>query len=81
VRVTQGPLQRRLRLATVHVDSPKGPVDLSLPHRDVAEVLPLVADLLARARAARASAGPDRWMTDRGAAGPAGPSGAIPASR
>jgi len=81
VRVTQGPLQRRLRLATVHVDSPKGPVDLSLPHRDVAEVLALVADLLARARAARASAGPDRWMTDRGAAGPAGPSGAIPASR
>ncbi len=63
VRVTQGPLQRRLRLASVHVDSPKGPVELSLPHRDLAEVPGLVDDVLMRARAARAAAGPDRWMT------------------
>lgn len=66
VRVTQGPLQRRLRLASVHVDSPKGPVNLSLPHRDIGEVPGLVGDLLARARHARASAGPDRWMTVAG---------------
>ncbi len=65
VRVTQGPWQRRLRLASVHVDSPKGPVQLSLPHRDVAEVPGMLTDLLARARAARASAGPDRWMSRR----------------
>lgn len=74
VRVRQGPLQRRLRLATVHVDSPKGPVDLALPHRDLAEVPGLVADLLARARTARALAGPDRWMTRP----PGSPAGDVP---
>lgn len=65
VRVTQGPVQRRLRLATVHVDSPKGPVQLELAHRPLEDVPGLVADLLARARSARALAGPDRWMTRR----------------
>ena len=63
VRVTQGPVQRRLRLATVHVDSPRGPVELAWPHRDTAEVPGLVRAVLARARTARALAGPERWMT------------------
>ncbi len=69
VRVTQGPLQRRLRLASVHVDSPKGPVELTLPHRAIEEVPALVADVLARARQARALAGPDRWMSRAPGAG------------
>ncbi|WP_432559499.1 PH domain-containing protein [Granulicoccus sp. GXG6511] len=32
VRISQGPLQRRLGLATVHVDTTPGPVDLAIPH-------------------------------------------------
>lgn len=37
VRITQGPLQRRLRLADVHTDSPPGPVQVRARHRDAAE--------------------------------------------
>lgn len=37
VRVTQGPLQRRLGLADVHTDSPPGPVEVRARHRDAAE--------------------------------------------
>lgn len=37
VRLTQGPLQRRLGLADVHVDSPPGPATASAKHRDAAE--------------------------------------------
>lgn len=32
VRVTQGPLQRRLGVASVHVDTTPGPVDFVIPH-------------------------------------------------
>jgi putative membrane protein len=37
VRVTQGPWQRRLGLADVHVDSPPGPSTVRARHRDAAE--------------------------------------------
>lgn len=37
VRLTQGPLQRRLGLADVHTDSPPGPVQVRGRHRDAAE--------------------------------------------
>ncbi|MFZ5847954.1 MAG: PH domain-containing protein [Actinomycetota bacterium] len=37
VRLTQGPLQRRLGLADVHLDSPPGPVTARAKHRDAAE--------------------------------------------
>jgi putative membrane protein len=37
VRITQGPLQRRLGLADVHTDSPPGPVEVRARHRDAAE--------------------------------------------
>ncbi|MGH3498292.1 MAG: PH domain-containing protein [Nocardioidaceae bacterium] len=37
VRVTQGPVQRALRLASVHVDLPSGPVEAVGRHRDAAE--------------------------------------------
>jgi len=63
VRVRQGPLQRSLSLATVHVDSPRGPVHLVLEHRDAASARALVADLVERARAGRDVDLPDRWMT------------------
>lgn len=32
VRISQGPVQRRLGIATVHVDTTPGPVDFAIPH-------------------------------------------------
>lgn len=32
VRISQGPLQRRLGIASVHVDTTPGPVDFTIPH-------------------------------------------------
>jgi putative membrane protein len=37
VRLRQGPLQRKLRLATVHIDTTPGPVRLRFPERDASE--------------------------------------------
>ncbi|MGI5214788.1 PH domain-containing protein [Plantactinospora sp. CA-290183] len=54
VRVVQGPLQRRLRLATVHADTAGGR-GASAVDRDVHEAWALAAELTARARAARIS--------------------------
>jgi putative membrane protein len=52
VRVVQGPLQRRLRLATVHADT-AGALHAVAHHRDIDDALALAAELTARARAAR----------------------------
>jgi putative membrane protein len=52
VRVVQGPVQRRLRLATVHTDTAGGPGAAAID-RDLAEAWALAAELTARARAAR----------------------------
>ncbi|MFF3869713.1 PH domain-containing protein [Micromonospora sp. NPDC001898] len=52
VRVTQGPAQRRLRLATVHADTAGG-AGASALDRDLAEAWWLAAELTARAHAAR----------------------------
>ncbi|GGS05445.1 membrane protein [Micromonospora fulviviridis] len=60
VRVTQGPAQRRLRLATVHADTAGGS-GAAAPDRDLAEAWELAAELTARAHAAR--------RTDRGRPG------------
>jgi putative membrane protein len=58
IRLEQGPLQRRLGLATVHIDTTPGPVRLRLPERDAAEgrrlfdvVVARVAERLPRRRA------------------------------
>ncbi|MDO5498106.1 MAG: PH domain-containing protein [Propionibacteriaceae bacterium] len=32
VRISQGPIQRRLGIATIHVDTTPGPVDFAIPH-------------------------------------------------
>jgi putative membrane protein len=53
VRVVQGPLQRRLRLATVHADIAAG-IGAAARSRDLDEAWALAAELAARARAARA---------------------------
>lgn len=63
VRLSAGPWQRVLRLATVHVDSTKGPVDVVLRHRDISEGRRIVDLEVARAERGRALRLPDRWMT------------------
>ncbi|MEJ5867633.1 PH domain-containing protein [Pseudokineococcus sp. 5B2Z-1] len=81
----QGPLQRRLGLATVTAHATPGPVRPRAEHLAAPDAARLLAEQAARARAARSSAGPERWMEDlaaasRGAAGATGgtPEGAGP---
>jgi putative membrane protein len=62
VRLTQGPWQRRLGLATVRLDSTPGPVQLEVAHREVSEARGVAEGQAARARAGRRGAGPERWM-------------------
>ena len=53
VRIEQGPLQRRLRLADVHIDTPKGPVHAVAHQMDVVAARELALSQLDRARTAR----------------------------
>jgi len=53
VRLEQGPLQRRLGLANVHVDTPLGPTDAIALHRDQHEAAALLDAQANRAREAR----------------------------
>jgi putative membrane protein len=55
VRIEQGPLQRRLRLADVHIDTPKGPVNVVAHQIDAQIARELTLTQLDRARAARAA--------------------------
>ncbi len=48
VRLTQGPLPRKLRLATVHIDTTPGPVRVRLPERDAVEARLLFDGVVAR---------------------------------
>jgi putative membrane protein len=54
VRIEQGPWQRRLGLASVHVDTTKGPVTAVARHLDSADARELALSQLDRARDARA---------------------------
>jgi putative membrane protein len=58
VRVTQGPWERRLGLASVHVDSTPGPVRVAGLHRDAAQARELADSQADRARLARRLGGP-----------------------
>jgi putative membrane protein len=60
--LAQGPLQRRLGLASVVAHTTPGPVSPHVPHLDQAVAARLLDHQAARARAARAAAGPERWM-------------------
>lgn len=53
VRIEQGPIQRKLGLADVHVDTPKGPVDAVARELEEADARELAMGQLDRARAAR----------------------------
>ncbi|WP_405831350.1 PH domain-containing protein [Streptomyces sp. NBC_00105] len=66
VRLTQGPWARARGLADVHVDTgANGTVTARLRAAD--EAAALLAAQAIRARTSRASARPDRWMTEPGA--------------
>lgn len=54
VRIVQGPLQRRLGLATVHADT-AGALHALAEHRDLVAARALAAELIERARAARSA--------------------------
>ncbi|MGP4024442.1 PH domain-containing protein [Actinomadura sp. 3N407] len=63
VRLTVNPFQRVLGLATVHVDAPPGPVQVSAADRELGEARAIVESTARRALAARRADGgdPTRW--------------------
>lgn len=61
VRVMQGPWQRALGLATMRADIVPGPVAVLALHRDAEDARRLAEQEIAAMRAARRSAGPERW--------------------
>ncbi len=65
VRVTQGPWERALGLASMHVDSTPGPVHVTAAHRELADANEMAHAQAARATAARRAAPPERWMDER----------------
>ncbi|ACZ31985.1 membrane-flanked domain protein [Xylanimonas cellulosilytica DSM 15894] len=60
--ISQGPLQRRFALASFAVHSTPGPVTAIVQHLAADDAARLLDEQAARARAARATAGPERWM-------------------
>jgi putative membrane protein len=62
VRVTQGPWQRSLGLASVHVDSTPGAVRITGHHRDAVEARRLAQEQADRAAVARAGDMSLRWI-------------------
>jgi len=65
VRVTQGPWQRRLQLASLHLDSTPGRIQVTAAQRPAHEVRAWAQAQTDRARVARATGPPERWMTSR----------------
>jgi putative membrane protein len=63
VGLNQGPLQRAFGLASVRLHSTPGPISPVVPHLSAADALELVQAQATRARLARASATPERWMS------------------
>ncbi len=67
----QGPLQRRLGVASLVVHSTPGPISPRVPHLAAGTAAELLDEQTVRARTARAAAGPELWM--RHVAEPSGP--------
>jgi putative membrane protein len=74
VRLRQGPWQRLWGLATLHLDSTRGPVRVRAAHRDASEGRSMLDEQAERARIARQSALPSRWMRAGAATGGGVPS-------
>ena len=64
VRFTQGPWQRWLNLASVHVDSTPGPIRIEASQREAGEARRIAFEQAERARLARGKAAPDRWLSE-----------------
>lgn len=62
VRVTQGPYQRRLGVATAHVDTTPGPVNAEIAHRAGNQARDFAEAQATRARFARRKDIPEQWM-------------------
>ncbi|GIG35392.1 PH domain-containing protein [Cellulomonas pakistanensis] len=62
LQLAQGPLQRRLGLASFQLHSTPGPVAPRVDHLDARVAAGLLDEQAARARTARAGAGPEQWM-------------------
>ncbi len=58
----QGPMQRRLALATLSAHSTPGPVRPTVQHLDEMVAASLLHEQAERAAQARAASGPERWM-------------------
>ena len=71
VRVTQGPWERALGLATMHVDSPPGPVLISALYRDATQAREIAEAQTRRAVAAALADPTTHWMRPDNPAGPA----------
>jgi len=69
VRVTQGPWQRSLGLASMHVDSTPGAVKITGHHRDADEARRLAQEQADRASVARAGDRSLRWVAQQHLAG------------
>ena len=66
IGLVQGPLERKLGLSSFVVHSTPGPVTPRVRHLDTAVAADLLMVQSGRARSARASAGPERWMSRPG---------------
>ena len=64
VRLTQGPWERALALASMHVDSTPGPVTITGLHLDAAFARAVVDEQAARAERGRSTDRSTRWITD-----------------
>lgn len=62
VRLTQGPWERLLTLASMHVDTTPGPVRVTAAHRPLDEAVRLLAEQQAAANAARSVDEATHWM-------------------
>lgn len=65
----QGPIARKLSLADVALHSTPGPITPRVAHLDLGAARGLLMELTDRARRARHSAGPERWMEASAAPG------------
>jgi putative membrane protein len=62
VRLTQGPWERMLGMATVHVDTTPGPVKVAVLHQPIDEAQQIMRTQLERARTSRTYDRSTRWM-------------------
>ncbi len=64
VRVEQGPWERALGLASMYVDSTRGPVAVRGLRREARDARAIAEAQVTRARVARAAAPPPKWLSD-----------------